>query len=176
MLEPAIVLEKKVMNHTLSLIAAFSIFFSSVLCLGRSELRNSESQNSSPFGAHFWVVSSSTVHPAIDINGDGKPDTDLRIVVPDCELDDADQYQGDGTILTDYGRLSCDDEQEQQEESGTWSYDVTTKMLTIEKYDGGGSIQAKLESTSGTELVFVSELRSSKGRHTIRTTLKIKKM
>lgn len=164
------------MNHALSLIFAFSIFSTSALCLGRSELRNSELQNSSPFGVHFWVVSSSSVHPAIDINGDRKPDTDLRIVVPDCELDDADQYQSDGTILTDYGRLSCDDEQEQREESGTWSFDVATKMLTIEKYDGGGSIQAKLESTSGTELVFVSELRSSKGTHAIRTALKIRKM
>lgn len=147
-----------------------------ILSLGKSELRDTELQTSSPFGTHFWVVSSSTVHPALDIDGDGKPDTDLLNVVPDCELDDADRYQSDGTILTDYGRHGCDEEQEQQEESGTWLYDAASKMLTMEKYDGGGSIQAKLESTSGTELVFVSELRSSKGVHTIRTTLKIKKM
>jgi hypothetical protein len=167
-------LEKKIMNHALSLVTALSILSTSILSLGKSESRDTELQSSSPFGAHFWVVSSSTVHPAFDI--DGKPDTDLLIVVPVCELDDADHYQSDGTILTDYGRHRCDEEQEQQEESGTWSYDSGSKILTMEKYDGGGTVQAKLESTSGTELVFVSELKSSKGTHTIRTTLKIKKM
>jgi len=173
----SILLEKKQhMNNALILITTLSIFPPSFLLVSQPEPFVTQFLNDSPFGTHFWVVTSSTVHPAIDIDGDGNPDTDLLIVVPDCELDDADRYQSDGTILTDYGRHSCDEEQEQQEESGIWSYDSGSKTLTMEKYDGGGSIQARLESTSGSELVFVSELNSSKGSHTIRTTLKIKKM
>jgi hypothetical protein len=168
--------KKQDMNNALILITALSILPPSFLPVSQPEPSVTDFSNDSPFGAHFWVVTSSTVHPAIDIDRDGNPDTNLLTVVPDCELDDADRYQSDGTILTDYGKHTCDEEQEPQAESGIWSYDPGSKMLTMEKYDGGGPIQAILESASGSELVFVSELNSSKGSHTIRTTLKIKKM
>ncbi|MFC3196028.1 hypothetical protein ACFOET_00245 [Parapedobacter deserti] len=130
----------------------------------------------SPFGSHYWVVASSTIQPALDVDMDGKPDTDLLILIPPCERDDADRYLDDGTILTSRGSASCEADEEEEEETGTWSYDPTTKTLLFEKYDGGKPVEARLASASASQIVLITNHQSSKGTHTIRTTLKSKKI
>ncbi|GGH21087.1 hypothetical protein FAZ19_15220 [Sphingobacterium alkalisoli] len=128
----------------------------------------------SPFGNHYWAVSSATIEPALDLDMDGKPDSDLRALVPDCEGDDADRYLEDGTIVTDRGSKSCDIDEERQEETGTWSYDPSTRVLVMEKYDGSRPVHSHLESVSSTQIIFISRHSSAKGIHTVRTILKVK--
>ncbi|SEL52826.1 hypothetical protein [Parapedobacter koreensis] len=130
----------------------------------------------SPFGNQYWMVASATIHPALDVDLDGKADTDLLLLVPPCERDDADRYLDDGTILTNRGPVNCDEDEEREEETGTWSYDPATKTLVMEKYDGSQPVEAHLESASAQQIVFVAKHRSSGATHIIRTTLKTKKM
>jgi hypothetical protein len=130
----------------------------------------------SPFGDRYWTVTSITINPPLDVNLDGKPDTDLRILVPACEKDDAERYSDDVYIIIHRGTTLCDEEEERTEEFGTWSYDKKTKQLTVEKYDSEQVIEATVESASDSEIVFVSKHQSSYGSHTIRTRFKPKKV
>lgn len=127
----------------------------------------------SPLGNRYWQLVSATITPAIDLDLDGKPDTDLGILLLPCDRDDADQYRSDGVIITDRGTTLCeDDEQAEREETGTWTYDAATKTLTMDRYDSDNIVTAKLESASATQLVLVAKHRSNQGMHTIRTILK----
>jgi hypothetical protein len=125
----------------------------------------------SPFGDHFWVLTSATIHPALDVDMDGKPDTDLIILRESCEHDDASKYRSDGVIVTDHGPAKCDEE-EREEETGTWSYDSSTKAVTMDHYDSDKPMIATVVSSSSTQLVLISSHESASGTHTITTTLK----
>lgn len=129
----------------------------------------------SPFGDGYWTVSSIIIDPALDVNFDGKPDPDLRILIPLCEQDDAESYRSDGYIIINRGESQCEEEEENLEEIGTWSYDEKAKKLIVEKNDSSNAVEAFLESASPSEIIFVSKHESSAGIHTIRTTLKLQK-
>src|SRR5690606_26433945 len=128
----------------------------------------------SPFGDYYWNVSAVTIHPALDVDLDGKPDTDLRILVPDCEKDDSERYFANGTIVSNRGLVRCDEEEETEEEVGTWSYDESMRTIIMENYDTNNPVEAQIESASDSEIVLVSQHQSSIGTHTIRMILKRK--
>ena len=125
----------------------------------------------SPFGDRYWVIASVTIHPALDVDMDGKPDTDLLILRESCERDDADQYRSDGIIFTNRGSAHCDEEEEREEETGTWSFDPSTKTVIMEHYDSSKPVKASIVSASSTQVVLTSAHESAKGTHTITTTL-----
>lgn len=126
------------------------------------------------FGNKRWAVASSTIQPALDVDMDGRPDTDLTILLPPCEKDDTEQYTEEGTIVTYRGRVKCEEDEEQEEETGTWSYDDASKTLVLDRYDSRKPVTAKVISASASEIVFTASHQSSAGKHTIRTVLKAK--
>lgn len=125
----------------------------------------------SPFGDGYWILKSVTIHPALDVDMDGKPDTDLLILREACERDDASKYESDGLIRTDHGPTRCDDEEEREEETGTWSYDATTKILTMDHYDTDKPMTATVTSASSKQVVLTSRHESAYGTHMITTVL-----
>jgi hypothetical protein len=130
---------------------------------------DSGANNKSPFGSKRWYVYANTIHPALDFNMDGKKDTDLIQLMEPCERDDSAFYAPDGTVTTFRGRLRCDEEEEDEEETGTWRYDPKTKILTLHSYDSRKAIVATVVRSTASEIELLSEHRSSAGIHTIRT-------
>lgn len=128
----------------------------------------------SPFGNKRWALASSTISPALDVNGDGKPDTDLTILTQVCEKDDSELYTPEGTIITYRGKSRCEEDEEDEEETGTWEYDARTKTLTVHRYDSRRPVISKVVSVSAQQIELSSQHKSSSGTHTIKTILKVK--
>lgn len=126
----------------------------------------------SPFGDKYWAVASLTISPAVDVDLDGKLDSDLRFLIPPCERDDIHRYQNDGTIITNRREIQCEDDEEKIEEVGTWTYDKNTKKLIIDKYETEKIEEAIVEVLSASKIVYVTKIVSSFGNHTVRATLK----
>lgn len=87
-------------------------------------------------------------------------------------MDDALRFLPTGVILIDRGHKNCEDEEEIEEEIGTFTYDSSTKVLTRILYESNRESLSVLEYTSATEVVLVNQLKTSGGMHTIRTRLK----
>lgn len=130
--------------------------------------------SSSPFGNKYWLIESSTIYPALDINQDGRPDTDLSAYREACEKDDADLFKEDGTIITNRGKVVCDEYDKQEEKTGTWLYDPATKKLTIKKDESRKAAEYTVKEASANRVVLVTEHKSSKNVHTITTVFKAK--
>ena len=127
-----------------------------------------------PFADKYWKLESSVVSPAIDLNMDGKADTDIRVMLEDCEKDDAEMYRTGGTVMKHEGASKCDEEDEDVSESGTWQYNAGTKQLTIKHHDTGKPQTMTVKEVSGNKMVVVSEFTSSKGKHSITAVFKAK--
>ncbi len=131
-------------------------------------------QQSSPFGSRYWLIESVTASPGLDILNNGKPETNLLKVVPPCELDDAVLYKPDGTIVTHRGKLKCEDEEEETEETGSYTYHPATKKLVQKNYDSRKTIEATLIESTPSKLVFISTLETGKGSRKITTVYRAK--
>ncbi|MGX5819501.1 hypothetical protein ACWKWU_14995 [Chitinophaga lutea] len=127
-----------------------------------------------PFADKFWILESSVVTPAIDLNMDGKPDTDIRVMMEDCEKDDTEMYKTGGKLIKNTGNVKCDEDEESQFESGTWQYDAATKKLTHHHYDTEKPETVIVKEVSANRLVISREFTSNKGKHTITATLRAK--
>jgi hypothetical protein len=128
-----------------------------------------------PFGNKYWVTASSTISPALDLNLDGKPDTDVLQAVPKCEIDDAIKLLPDGVLMTHRGKNHCFDDEEEEEEAGTWSYNPKTKVLTLDYDDSRRPTVMTLVEISSDRIVATSTHESSKSKHTIRAVFIPKK-
>ncbi|GEM_PF-1192873 len=154
------------------LILQFFIFSSVAISVGVAEQRLNPAKRSSPFDDRYWLVESIIIHPALDLNRDGKPETDLLKLLPTCERDNVDLYRKDGLIITEWGTLNCDEDEENGIETGIWSFDPDTQTLTVEKYDSHEPIIAKVSTTTDNRIELLSTYISEKGFHTIKTILK----
>ncbi|WP_158624913.1 hypothetical protein [Gynurincola endophyticus] len=125
----------------------------------------------SPFGNKYWLIESSTIQPALDVNMDGKPDTDLLVIREVCEKDDADLFREDGIIITHRGKVLCD-EYEEEEETGTWLYDAKTKKMTVKKDESRKSIEYTVKEANANRIVLITQYKSANNIHTITTTFK----
>jgi hypothetical protein len=54
-----------------------------------------------------WLATSMTIDPGVDIDGDGKIDTDWMQFIEDCEKDDLTVFADDGELLTLDGAVKC---------------------------------------------------------------------
>lgn len=127
-----------------------------------------------PFADKFWKLESSVVTPAVDLDMDGKADTDIRVMMEDCEKDDAEMYKSGGKVMKHNGANKCDEDDEEVLESGTWEYNATTKQLTIKHHDTRKAQTATVKEVSGNKMVVVSSFTSSKGKHSITAVYKAK--
>jgi hypothetical protein len=76
-------------------------------------------------------LSTYTMDPAADLNGDGKPDADLLAFMRPCDRDNTIVFEKGGKLTGDNGALRCDDDVAQSGTAGTWTYDEPSKRLRI---------------------------------------------
>ena len=126
------------------------------------------------FADKYWKFESSVVSPAIDLDMDGKADTDIRVMLEDCEKDDAEMYKTGGTVMKHEGANKCDEEDESVSESGSWEYNATTKQLTVKHHNTDKPQTMTVKEVSGNKMVVTSTFTSSKGKHNITAVYKLK--
>lgn len=119
------------------------------------------------FADKYWVLESSVVEPAIDLNMDGKADTDIRVMLEKCDLDDAEMFKSDGKLLKDFGASKCDEEETNGKEVGNWKFDPATKQITSKHDDTEKPQVVTVKEVSGNKMVVTYKFTSSKGDHTI---------
>lgn len=127
-----------------------------------------------PFADKYWLLESSTVVPAIDLNMDGKPDNDIRVMLEDCNKDDAEMFKTGGKLMKHNGAKKCDEDEETVEESGDWTYNAATKEITSHHYDTDKPQTVILKEVSAGKMIVSYTFKSSKGNHTITATYKAK--
>lgn len=93
-----------------------------------------------PAGPSFvgktYRIAAFTLNPALDLNGDGKPDTDLTILFDDCRKDDTVTFETGGKIKVGFGNKLCNDDDPNNRDGGTWTFDEGRKILkTVDKDD-----------------------------------------
>lgn len=144
-----------------SLITAFALPFNS--------------QQKAPFADKYWILESGSVTPAIDLDGDGKADTDIRVMLEDCQKDDAEMYKTGGKVMKHDGKLRCDEEEEAViTEKGTWTYDAATKQLTSKDNSSSKPQTVTVKEATATKMVVTYVFTSTKGKHTINAVYKAK--
>lgn len=142
---------------------------------GITSFETPESTNqSASFADKFWKVETITVSPAIDLDMDGKPDTDMKVMMEDCDKDDAEMFKSNNKIMKDGGEEKCDEEEEDIFESGTWKYDAAAKKITIKHHNTEKPSTATVKEVSATRLVLTSTFTSNKGNHNIIAVYKVK--
>lgn len=76
-----------------------------------------------------------TFDPAIDIDGDGKPDKDLLNFMPECARDNTINFEKGGKLSGSEGAKTCpsadDDNSPASYGPSTWTYDKATKVVRI---------------------------------------------
>ncbi|WP_127124399.1 lipocalin family protein [Pseudoflavitalea rhizosphaerae] len=127
-----------------------------------------------PFADKYWILESSVVSPAIDLNMDGKADTDIRVMLEDCEKDDAEMYKTGGTVMKHEGASKCDEEEETVTESGNWKYNAGTKQLTVKHHDTDKPQTMTVKEVSGNKMVVTTTFTSGKGKHNVTAVYKLK--
>lgn len=72
-------------------------------------------------------------NPAMDIDGDGKVDTDLLKYLPACSRDNTINFEKSGKLSGSEGASVCprDDENPVSVEPSTWTYNAQTRIVRI---------------------------------------------
>lgn len=126
------------------------------------------------FTDKYWKLETITVSPAVDLDMDGKPDTDMRILLEDCQMDDAEMYKSNNKVMKHEGSQKCDDEDPQESEVGTWKYDSSTKKLTLNKNDYNKPEVLTIKEVSSGKLVVTGTFKSKNAEHLIHAVYKAK--
>lgn len=79
------------------------------------------------------MMTSFEVSPAIDLDGDGKVDSDLLVFLRPCDRDNTILFEKNGKMSGSNGNLSCDNTETDPStvKPSTWSYDAQTKTIRI---------------------------------------------
>ncbi|WP_423737626.1 lipocalin family protein [Chitinophaga caseinilytica] len=94
-----------------------------------------------------WRLTAQTINPAVDVTGDGVPDSDMFAFKPACAKDDYVVFSAGGVYQLFEGQKKCT---ETQEAPGTWVLYNNDKSLRVTDEDG--SFEAEIISISGSEL------------------------
>lgn len=133
-----------------------------------------DSKEKVPFADKYWILESSTITPAIDLDMDGKADTDIRVMLEDCERDDAEMFKSGGKIMKHDGKDRCDEEEEEVTESGTWTYDAATKQLTSKHNRASKPQTVLVKEVNASKMTVQYTFTSAKGKHLINAVYKVK--
>jgi len=127
------------------------------------------------FSDKYWVLESSSIVPAADLNLDGKPDATLFAIMEECDKDDAEMFKSNGKMMTHHGNNKCNDNEDEVTETGTWTYAPATKQITIHQIDVEQPQIATIKELSSNKMVAVREFTDTNGKkHTITGTYKLK--
>lgn len=80
-----------------------------------------------------WQLSNMVLDPAVDIDGDGRVDSDItNLFLRPCDLDNTLVFERGGNVSGDKGKLRCDDDDPTPTgKSARWTYDSAAKQLRI---------------------------------------------
>ncbi len=116
----------------LALLALFLLITSA--CKKETEsIQPDKPDTTPPFVGKSLVLISFQISPAVDVDGDGKVDSDLLVFLRPCERDNTIIFEKNGTMSGGNGKLSCTDGQADPSSvsASTWSYTEQTKTLRI---------------------------------------------
>ncbi|UFH54296.1 hypothetical protein [Spirosoma sp. KNUC1025] len=87
------------------------------------------------FVGKAMMMTSFQVNPAIDLDADGKLDTDLTIFLRDCDKDNTITFEKNGVMSGSNGQLSCssDEADPSAAKPSHWTYNESTKTIRIVK-------------------------------------------
>lgn len=146
----------------------------SLVALSHEKVSGGESAQNEAFTDKYWKVETMTVSPAVDLDMDGKPDTDVRVLLEECEKDDAEMYKSNNKVMKHGGSEKCDEEDPDESEVGTWKYDASTRSLTVHHYDTRKPQVLTIKEVSSGKLVLTRTFQSNKGEHLIHAVLRAK--
>ena len=113
----------------------FSVILALASCKKNDEVTPT-GNNSPAFVDKKWKMTAFELTPAVDLDGDGTPDSDLMPYLDDCAKDDLIIFKKDGSLGGDPGAKLCPGDNTSGDVSGSWTYDKNTKMLKIIGNDG----------------------------------------
>jgi hypothetical protein len=116
-------------NYLLLLAVAATVGFTS--CGKDDDSANPTKSKTDLISASGWKLSSLTISPAIDLNGDGTPDSDLTPFVSACNKDDVTIFKSDKTYTMDEGATKCSATDPQVFENGTWAFSADESKITL---------------------------------------------
>lgn len=129
------------------------------------------------FSDKYWMLESSSIVPAVDMNLDGKPDNDLASIMEECDKDDAEMFKSDGKVITHHGTKKCDEDEAVVIESGVWKYDPATKQITSHHIGVEKPQVVTIKELTASKMVVTYEFSETNGKkHTITGTYKVKEM
>ncbi|MVM41675.1 hypothetical protein GO730_35075 [Spirosoma sp. HMF3257] len=99
------------------------------------------------FVGKTYRLDSFTLEPPIDLDGDGKADSDLTLLMESCELDNTIRFDTGGKISVGLGASKCPDDDPNDLNGGTWIYDEARSVLKITDRDDP-TVQTEWEVTS----------------------------
>ncbi|HSI90463.1 MAG TPA: lipocalin family protein [Adhaeribacter sp.] len=79
-----------------------------------------------------WRLTTFTVEPGRDINGDGVPDTNLFAFLPPCTQDDLTVFRTNNTYTEEEGPTKCDASHPDVIVNGTWAFSADESRLTMD--------------------------------------------
>lgn len=100
-----------------------------------------DSENSPAGGGPAFVgkrlqLTSIIMDPAVDLNGDGKPDPEMIGILDDCVRDNVLIFKSGGTFSGEEGPKVCPGTVDPVVEQGaTWSYNESTKTIRLTNPD-----------------------------------------
>ncbi|SFD88349.1 hypothetical protein [Spirosoma endophyticum] len=124
----------RVTTPLLTAVAAFVLTLSS--CKKESDsVQPMATDNNLIFVGKNLRMTSFEVNPAIDLDGDGKLDTDLTVFLRDCEKDNNLVFEKNGQLSGSNGPLACSDNETDPSvaQPSHWTYNEQTKTIHIVK-------------------------------------------
>ncbi|MBD2753644.1 hypothetical protein [Spirosoma validum] len=158
--------------NTLLLVAAATLLLASAYNKANVPVKAEASNNTPAFIGKNLTMTSFQVNPAIDLDADGKLDTDLTIFLRDCDKDNTVTFEKGGVMSGSNGPLSCSaNEVAPSIKPSHWTYDPSTKTIRIVKDNDATDVSEwKVLEASGNSLkVEISVTEPTQSYKTITT-------
>ncbi|MVM41966.1 hypothetical protein GO730_37080 [Spirosoma sp. HMF3257] len=125
---------KRFTTCLLAAIATLSLVTSSCK-KGDDGVQPANNSSTPAFVGKNLIMTSFQVDPAIDLDGDGKLDTDLTVFLRACDKDNTIVFEKNGTLSGSNGQLSCSDDESDPSaiKPSHWTYNEQTKIIHITK-------------------------------------------
>ncbi|MBO0952572.1 lipocalin-like domain-containing protein [Fibrella forsythiae] len=108
--------------------------------------------------------------PPMDLDEDGKPDSDLMRFMRPCDLDNTIVFEKTGKMLGDFGKQRCDDDVDPNpSKPDTWTYDNGTKRLRI--IDGESKEVSEMDVVEASAKTMKVKMTMTEDGHTMTALL-----
>lgn len=160
----------------------FTLALTAALLLGGASSCKKDTNETTPGGGDktpafvgkTFTVQSIKIDPAIDLNGDGKPGSELTEFLDACDLDDAVTFQPDGKLVEDHGTNRCDPNEARTEHTSNWSHNGGKITMTNPADPTDTNTWNILESTNSTLKVQLTILPDENAGQAIKATMTMK--